>query len=318
LVSASPVSALSTAASALYIDASAEAMLLADGVVLIAPVDEDALEPVALGVAVLVDGVVVVVGVVDGVVAVVGVVLVVGVVVVVVGVVVVGVVVVGVVVVGVVAVVGVVDGVVAVVGVVVVVVGVVVVLRVLLASVTSETNSVLSEPVARSFVSLVSVPDELEDVPSSAAVSSSLAAARLRLAWWRVSHSEVELSEASSCPFCTRCPVCTYTCARTPLSLKFTSRSVLGSTFPEPVTVDCATPFCAVTTSCEVRAELDGAPICSTPAVTITTATSARTMMYHGRGRRALTDVSLLCSGGSWPYCGRRVLGLTETSLGTC
>jgi hypothetical protein len=170
LVSASAVLALSTDSSALYTDACADAMLDADEVVLVAPVDDDpplpALEPVALGAAVAVVGAVevvrgvVVVGVVVVGVVVAGVV-VVGVVVVgvmVVGVVVVGVVVVGVVVLGVV-VVGVVE-----VGVVKVVM-VVLVLRLVFTGVTSETNSVLSELVATLVV------DELEDELSSALLS---------------------------------------------------------------------------------------------------------------------------------------------------
>jgi isopropylmalate/homocitrate/citramalate synthase len=62
-----------------------------------------------------------------------------------------------------------------------------------------------------------------------------------------------------------------------PLVLKLTVSSVPAATFPLPDTVDCTTPWSAVTTSREVRAELVGAPISVTASTITPTATAAST-----------------------------------------
>jgi hypothetical protein len=65
-------------------------------------------------------------------------------------------------------------------------------------------------------------------------------------------------------------PTFTSTFESVPLVLKLASTSVPGSMLPLPETVDCTTPFSAVTISREVRPELVGGPISSTAATTTT------------------------------------------------
>ena len=181
------------------------------------------------------------------------------------------------------------------VGVVDVVVGVVDVVVALWVSASSETNSALAA-VTSVLASLAPVPEpeapEDPDEPSSAAVRSSSAASRLSCAWLTESCADVGSSVASSWPWWTCWPMLTNTSASVPLVLKFANTSVPGSTLPEPVTVDWTTPFWAVTSSREVRAELDGGPSSSTPATTIAIATSASATRYHGPRRRTVISRS--------------------------
>ena len=113
-------------------------------------------------------------------------------------------------------------------------------------------------------------------VPFSTSFSCSSAAVRLSSAAFRDSWAEAGSSVAINCPSVTCCPAETSTLWRVPLALKLTATSVDGSTFPEPVTVDCTTPFWAAMTSRDVRAELEGAPISTTPRTATAIATAPR------------------------------------------
>jgi hypothetical protein len=68
-----------------------------------------------------------------------------------------------------------------------------------------------------------------------------------------------------------------------PLVWKFTFRSVPAAMFPVPVTVDWTTPFSAVTSCVEVRAELVGGPISATASATMASAATASKYKYQGR-----------------------------------
>jgi hypothetical protein len=145
--------------------------------------------------------------------------------------------------------------------------------------VVSETNSVVPALVWSDALVVDVVVEGVVAVDEllSAELSWSSAAVRFCSAWSTASWAELESSVASSCPLFTCWPTCTYTCERVPLVWKFTFRSVPASTFPVPDTVDCTTPFAAVTICVEVRAELAGGPISATAKATSVRAATPRT-----------------------------------------
>jgi hypothetical protein len=93
-------------------------------------------------------------------------------------------------------------------------------------------------------------------------------------------------------------------CESVPLVWKFTATSVPASTLPLPETVDWTTPFSAVTTCVDVRAELVGGPISVTARTAMVTASTARTYKYQGLLNLLLmggpSDVSLSVTSPQW------------------
>lgn len=128
----------------------------------------------------------------------------------------------------------------------------------------------------------------LVDDPDSAELSWSWAAVSCDSAWSSASCAFVGSSVATSWPLLTCWPTVTSTAESVPLIWKFTLSLVPAWMLPLPVTVDWTTPFWALTTWVEVRAELGGGPIWVRSRASSATASAASTYRCHGRSRRAL------------------------------